>query len=175
MINFIGELLRAKECPEENIDRLKSLWDDVISKNTANQSKYRCVLKEFQLWYGYGHKFFSDGKWLLDQMHNLVVNYKIDMDILFHNIKEALQEDLPIHTRKVFEIVKDHSETMAEKDIAYIIEFIKEILKYIKNNSFEKDNSLKHDKDAFINELGKKYGYKLFNELEEYLDVRILT
>jgi hypothetical protein len=115
MINFIAELLLAKECPEENIDRLKSLWDDVISKYVANQSKYRCVLKEFQLWYGYGHKFFSDGKWLLDQMHNLVVNYKIDMDILFHNIKEALREDLQIHTREVFEIVKENIKTMAEK------------------------------------------------------------
>jgi hypothetical protein len=46
-------------------------------------------------------------------MHNLVVNHKIDMDILFHNIKEALREDLPIDTRKVFEIVKfyDDKET----------------------------------------------------------------
>jgi hypothetical protein len=177
MINFIGKSLGKAKCSKESIDRFKSLWDWVISKlNDANQSKYCHALKDFQLWYGYGYKFFPDREWLLDQMHNLVVNYKIDTDILFHNIKEALQEDLPTHTRKVFEIVREHSETMAEKDIAYrldIMKVIKEVLGYIKNNTFDKDNLLKHDKDAFINELGKSYGDKLFGELKEYLDTII--
>jgi hypothetical protein len=78
-----------------------------------------------------------------------------------------------MHTRKVFEIVKEISETMAEKDVysrLYIIEVIKEILKYIKNNTFETDNLLKNDKDFFINELGRNYGVKLFDELKEYLE-----
>jgi hypothetical protein len=45
---------------------------------------------------------------------------------------------------------------------------MKGILEYIKNNTT--DNSLKHEKDAFINELGRNYRVKLFDELKEYLE-----
>ncbi|MDR2818007.1 MAG: hypothetical protein LBB37_01025 [Endomicrobium sp.] len=179
MINFIGKSLKGINLSEENIDRFKSLWDWIIfnlSKlNAANQSKYHYALKEFQLWYGYGYKSFPDREWLLDQMYNLVVEYKIDMGIsFFYNTEEALQEDLPMHTMKVFEIVREHSKSMAEKDNMYMhymptasIEIIKKVLGYIKSNTFEKDNSLKHEADAFIN---KRYGNKLFDEFKEYLN-----
>jgi hypothetical protein len=170
MINFIGESLKGKNWSEENIDRFKSLWDWIISNsNAANQSKYHCGLKEFQLWYGYGYKSFSDREWLLDRMYNLVVKYKIDMGMsFFHNTKEALQEDLPKHSRKVFEIVRKHE--MAREEEVGDKEVIKKVLGYIKNNTFEKDNSLKREADAFINWLGKSYGNKLFDEFKEYLN-----
>jgi hypothetical protein len=164
MINFIGQSLKKEKWSEENINRFKSLWEWIIfNLNADNRSKYHPALKAFQFWYGYGYKSFSDREWLLDQMYNLVVKDKIDMGrSFFYNTKEALEEDLPMHAREVFEIVREHDKRMVEKDSVYkwylttdYIEVIKKVLGYIKNNTFEKDNSLKYEKDAFINDLGK--------------------
>jgi hypothetical protein len=153
----IGEHLEKEEhIPIQIIDRLKSLWDYIIFKlNVNNESKYYEALKGFQLWYGYGYKIPQEKrKWLLDGIHDLVVNRCIDMAYIFDdNTKKALLEDLPKSARKVFEIVREHSK-MVEKSKGmlhdYGIEVMKEVFSYIKNTHLKMIMFLKMKKIGLL-------------------------
>jgi hypothetical protein len=184
-IKFIGNSLKDSKVPEEIIGRFKSLWDWLIEKEktklgaadaeTLKESKLWDwletklgdvndeTLEQFQSWYSC--KRF-ERKWAIEQIHNLIVNHKVymDMDLM----EEALLEDLPNYTRKVFEIVKTLS--MNNEYFDFGTQIIIEVVKYIKNNS--NDSKLKKEKDDFINKFSEKShdGPAWIDKLQEYLE-----
>jgi hypothetical protein len=184
-ISFIGNSLKDSKVPEEIIDRFKSLWDWLIKKEktklgaadaeTLKESKLwdwletklggvnDKTLEQFQSWYSC--KRF-ERKWAIEQIHNLIVNHKICMDMGL--MKEVLLEDLPNYTRKVFEIVKTLS--MNNEYFDFETQIITEVVKYIKNSP--NDSELKKEKDDFINKFSEMShdGPVWIDKLQKYLE-----
>jgi hypothetical protein len=173
LMNFIGFCLRdtKKEIHKKMIDRFKLLWELWEKKIVNKERENSDILKEFQWWYCC--KRF-DREWAINQIQKLIVKYKCDIEILM--IEEVLLEDLPIFTRKVFEIIR--ALTMKDKKYPYSeTKVLKETIKYIKESNTS-DSTLKKEKNDFINKLAEirsDDGLKLFDELKEYLELKKLN
>ncbi|MCA6072579.1 MAG: hypothetical protein LE178_03465 [Endomicrobium sp.] len=178
--------MKDSKVSEEIIGRFKLLWDWLIEKEktklgaadaeTLKESKLwdwletklgdvnDKTLEQFQLWYSC--KRF-EREWAIEQIHNLIVNHKICMDMAL--IKEVLLEDLPNYTRKVFEIVKTLSMNNEYFDFEPQI-IITEVVKYIKNSP--NDSELKKEKDDFINKFSERShdGPVWIDKLQKYLE-----
>ncbi|MDR1452504.1 MAG: hypothetical protein LBJ25_00805 [Candidatus Margulisbacteria bacterium] len=170
LIRFIGVSLASEKenLPADIITRFINLWDLVLDKFKDMKHDNEAMFENFQWWYESG-KF--DRKWAIKQLHNLVTKRKIKME--GYMLKDALLTDLQNHTRLVFEIVRELSSSRAGL-LVPPDNIIVEIMKYIKENTFTKDQALKTDKDTFINEFLRNrpsYDIDWETKLKPYLDM----
>lgn len=90
-----------------------------------------------------------------------------DCHILFRHYKRQVSEF--IYTRKVFDIVKTLFFSKQEYPFYSRTNLVKNMIKYISENNFPQDSSLKSDKDIFINDyLESCEAWKIDNEFEKF-------
>ena len=146
------------------IQRFQNFWEWFIKRIEGKEQNYINVLSQFERWYQC-KKFDKD--WVLEQLYNLVVNKGIPMHLFM--LEEQLLKDLPLYTRKVFDIVKTLFFSRQEHPFYSRTDLIENIIKYIYENNFPQDPSLKSDKDIFINDyLENCEAWKIDNELKKF-------
>lgn len=175
-INHIGFSMWNREQPDQIIDndiitRFVKLWEWLLQYVKGKEVKYKEVLSQFERWYQCNQ---FDPEWTITQMHNLVVDYDIPIQLFM--IEDKLLRDLPCFPRKVFDIV---AKIICSKQQRLFISnkaLIENILQYICENDFPDDSKLKSDKDAFINKyLENCDGWQVDTEAEKlskYLETK---
>ncbi len=112
----------------------------------GNEAEYKEVLSQFERWYQCDQ---FDAEWIINQIHNLVMNY--DVPIQLFMIKDNLLRDLPKFPRKIFDIVSVLVCSRQQRLFISDEGLVENIIKYIHENDFPDDPTLKSDKDVFIN------------------------